>query len=190
MAYFGFHGRYKSHCYEDCKDHRLQSMNWYQILNIPPSEIPSNILTNSCSLKKINEPNYISSIQLDAIQHLLKLKEYIKKYKIPNNDNYIEDLKNNLITKFQTKYSDFCNTLYDVTPQISKLDSEANDLVVDAYGKVLDKREREREMEREIDDLSKRYTRLKKSGGKKSSKRKRTKIKTRRRKSKKCFSLF
>jgi hypothetical protein len=205
MAYFGFHGRYKKHCYEDCKD--LKNKNFIEILNLDPSTVPSNILTNSCIFKKINKQDYITSIQLDAIQHLLMIKNSAR---TKDSSNY-KEVKDRIIRLFKNKYSEFCQEFdtFNTTnkgPMIGRdlFTPPINDTAVyPGYTKSLVQKARDSQIEslmnethekivgetmvnNDIEDLERRFANLK-SGGKKSSKRKR---KTRRRKSKKCFSLF
>jgi len=103
MAYFGFHGRYKPHKYEDCKD--FKTKRWEEILETEPKDIPLNILTNSCNLKKVGEPGYINFIQLDAIKQLLEIKKQTRTKDISN----YEEVKNRIIKLFKKKYSSiFC----------------------------------------------------------------------------------
>ena len=94
-----FHGRYKTHTYEDCID--FKDKNWYEILNTNPKDIPFNILTNSCKLKKINSPGYIDSLQLEAIKYLLEIK-YLLKSKDPN----YERKRLDIINRFKLNNSD------------------------------------------------------------------------------------
>jgi hypothetical protein len=99
MVWF-FHGRYKKHKYEDCKD--FINMNWEEILNTDPSKIPFNILTNSCNLKKVGNPGYITELQLDAIKHLLEIK-YLLKTKDPN----YEIKKLDIINRFKLNNKEY-----------------------------------------------------------------------------------
>ena len=146
-----FHGRYKTHKYEDCKD--FINKNWEEILNTNPSDIPFNILTNSCKLKKVGSSGYITDIQLDAIKHLLEIK-YLLKNKDPN----YERKKLEIINRFKrdNDLSSFNTT---------NLNNEEGI---------------------ELHSLS--STTI--NGGKKRKTNKKIKRKTKRRKSKKCFSLF
>jgi len=199
MAYFGFHGRLKKHCYEDCKD--LKNLSFIEILNIDPSKVPSNILTNSCIFKKINKQDYINSIQLDAIQHLLMIKNNAR---TKDSSNY-EEVKNNIIKLFKKKYSEFCQE-FDTFNTTNKAPILGRDLftpsindsaVYSGYTKSLVQKARDSQIksaikegmdsvvdktmvDNDINILQKRLTELK-QGGKKSSKRKR---KTKRRKTK------
>ena len=72
--------------------------------SVPCASHCCNILTNSCIFKKINKEDYISSIQLDAIQHLIMIKNSAK---TKDSSNY-EDVKNRIIRLFKSKYSEFC----------------------------------------------------------------------------------
>jgi len=203
MAYFGFHGRYKKHTYEDCKD--FKDLSFIDILNLDPSKIPSNILKNSCILKNINKPNYITSIQLDAIQHLLMIKNNARTINTPN---YKEE-KDRIIGMFKKKYFNFCQELYifDTTnkgiisskhlfsnrphipfasvkkenPEIEEVILEATNKIVDETMALNDTNERIKELEKRLKKLNSKSSK----GGKKITKRK-----TKRKNSKKCFSLF
>ena len=200
MAYFGFHGRYKKHCYEDCKD--LKNKSFIEILNLDPSQIPSNILTNSCIFKKINKQDYITSIQLDAIQHLLMIKNNVR---TKDNPNY-EEVKDRIVRLFKNKYSEFCEEFntFNTTNKKTMLgrdlfanqneipfaslknNSQIESVMKEAYDTIVDENMERNDEKQQFKHLNRRLEKLNSSGGKKSSKRRKTK----RRKSKKYFSLF
>jgi hypothetical protein len=189
MAYFGFHGRYKKHTYEDCKDFKTKS--WKEILEIEPKDIPLNILTNSCNLKKVGEPGYINFIQLDAIKQLLEIKKKTR-------------TKDKIIDMFKKKYSSiFCKEPENVEnvdntsiiKLLSTLQSSPSQTIVNSHSTLNPSSSNmvDSEFNKTTENLKKRAAELlsnsiSQSHSKKGGKTKRRK--TKRRKSKKCFSLF